>query len=288
MCRFLAYKGQPIFLADLLTRAEQSLIRQSFQAREREEPLNGDGFGVGWYAKEIDSTPCVFTSIQPAWANRNLRRLADKVRSTCIFAHVRAASPGMPVTELNCHPFLHGDFLWMHNGRVAGFKTIRRRLRQHLDDEYYDLIQGTTDSEHVFGLFLNELNRYGDSHALESWRRAMERTIGLLEAWLADGGVSEASRLNLCVTDGNSLLATRYVTASDSQAETLYVTQGERFEVRNGQYRMLGDVHQVSTIIIASEPLTEDRSNWRPVPLNHSISVSADMQVDIEPIVFEP
>lgn len=39
-----------------------SLILQSFHARERHEPLNGDGFGVGWYVPSIDSTPCVVRS----------------------------------------------------------------------------------------------------------------------------------------------------------------------------------------------------------------------------------
>ena len=48
MCRFLAYRGTPIKLDKLLYRPKNSLINQSFRAREREEPLNGDGFGVGW------------------------------------------------------------------------------------------------------------------------------------------------------------------------------------------------------------------------------------------------
>ena len=85
MCRFLVYKGRDMFMSDLLIRAEQSLIQQSFKSREREEPLNGDGFGVGWYAPEIDPTPCVFTSIQPAWSNRNLYRIAEKVKSNLFF-----------------------------------------------------------------------------------------------------------------------------------------------------------------------------------------------------------
>ena len=118
MCRFLVYTGQELFLSDLSTHSEQSLILQSFKARERKEPLNGDGFGVGWYAPHIDPTPCVFTDVTPAWSNRNLRRLADKIRSACVFAHVRAASPGMGVTEFNCHPFQYRQFLWMHNGRI--------------------------------------------------------------------------------------------------------------------------------------------------------------------------
>jgi len=46
MCRFVYYQGQPITLSALLTEPENSLIHQSFQARERVEPLNGDGFGM--------------------------------------------------------------------------------------------------------------------------------------------------------------------------------------------------------------------------------------------------
>lgn len=31
--------------------------------------LNGDGFGLGWFAQdgEEDRKPCVFTSVTPAW-----------------------------------------------------------------------------------------------------------------------------------------------------------------------------------------------------------------------------
>ena len=32
---------------------------------------------------------------------------------------VRAAMPGMPVSEQNCHPFQWGRYMWMHNGMVS-------------------------------------------------------------------------------------------------------------------------------------------------------------------------
>src|SRR6266545_8142109 len=81
MCRFLCYRGPEILLSDLLYRPTNSLIRQSFHAKERTEPLNGDGFGVGWYAPQISSTPCIFASVTPAWSNQNLRRLSEHVKS---------------------------------------------------------------------------------------------------------------------------------------------------------------------------------------------------------------
>jgi len=284
MCRFLAYLGSEISMADVLTRSEQSLIRQSFHAREREEPLNGDGFGVGWYAPEIDPTPCVFTSIQPAWANRNLRRLAEKIRSACIFAHVRAATPGMTVTEINCHPFQYGRFLWMHNGRIAGFRRIRRTLCEHLHDDLYDFVQGTTDSEHAFALFLNELRERPEDCGPDDWLEALQRTIGLIEQWQKDAQVSETSWLNFCVTDGNSMLATKYVTDRVRLAQSLYYARGRRFELRDGHYRMIREDAAAQAVIIASEPLTYDHGDWEPVPVNHCISVSADCRIDLRPI----
>lgn len=43
MCRFICYRGPDLLLADLLYRPANSLIRQSFHALDRPEPLNGDG-----------------------------------------------------------------------------------------------------------------------------------------------------------------------------------------------------------------------------------------------------
>ncbi len=101
--------------------------------------------------------PCVCTSTQPARANRNIKRLSEKIRSTCAFAHVRAPTEGSAVTELNCHPFQYDELLWMHNGLVVDFAQIKRELRNTLNDAAYQDIEGTTDSEHAFGLSLHYL-----------------------------------------------------------------------------------------------------------------------------------
>ena len=126
MCRFVAYLGPPLRLDLLVTRPVHSLIHQSYESQERAEPLNGDGFGVGWFVPGAGAEPAVFRSISPAWNNRNLLDIARVSESPCIFAHVRAASPGLPVIETNCHPFREGSFLFMHNGYVGGFERVRR------------------------------------------------------------------------------------------------------------------------------------------------------------------
>ncbi|RDI42603.1 class II glutamine amidotransferase [Aquicella lusitana] len=153
MCRFIAYIGNPLVLDEVLFKPDHSLIKQSTHALEMKEPLNGDGFGLGWYAQDIDFTPGVFKSIQPAWNDLNLKHLAAKLRSNCFFAHVRSATRGY-VSQFNCHPFNYDQYLFMHNGDIGGFEKIKRFLRRKLSDDIYNWVQGQTDSEHLFALFL--------------------------------------------------------------------------------------------------------------------------------------
>jgi hypothetical protein len=82
MCRLMAYIGHPMLVADVVLWPDRSIIKQSYDARERlQDPslpfhlgfgnLNGDGFGIGWFnpeeRREADPSPCMFKSITPAW-----------------------------------------------------------------------------------------------------------------------------------------------------------------------------------------------------------------------------
>lgn len=287
MCRFLTYTGAPLLLADLLYRPTNSLIMQSYHAREREEPLNGDGFGVGWYVPEIDPTPCIQRSVTPAWSNRNLQNLSAKTRATCLFAHVRAASPGLAVMEANVHPFAYDRFMWMHNGSVAGWHQIRRRLRESLKDEFYDMILGTTDSEHAFGLFLDLLHvPFGEASGADI-RHALVATIARLNQLTRDAGITEPSFYNFAVTDGRSTVASRYCSGAGIPGASLHYSRGLRFEcLPDG----LCDMHPVprderaAAVIVASERLTEDPTDWEAVPDNHTVTVNPDSSVKVERI----
>jgi len=63
MCRFLAYIGAPIVMDHILYQPKHSLINQSVNAKELDEPLNGDGFGIGWYMPDLNPDPAVFVSV---------------------------------------------------------------------------------------------------------------------------------------------------------------------------------------------------------------------------------
>ncbi len=287
MCRFLAYAGAPLLLSDLLYRPLNSLIMQSYQAKERPEPLNGDGFGIGWYVPEIDPTPCVQRSVSPAWSNRNLQNLAAKTRASHLFAHVRAASPGMSVMEANVHPFAYDRFMWMHNGAVADFHKIQRGLRESLRDEFYSMITGTTDSEHAFALFLNNLHTaFGDATP-EQMRLALVETIRQLNTLTRDAGTVAPSYYNFAVTDGETIIGSRYCSQENTPGASLHYSRGLSFEcLPDGACDMhaVADGEQASAIIISSEILTADANDYPDVPDNHTITVLPDLTVRLEPI----
>ena len=100
-----------------------------------------------------------------------------KVESPLIFAHVRAAYPGMLVTEANCHPFQHGRFMWMHNGTIGDYRKISRKARESLRDDLFDFMQGTTDSEMTFALFLNQIRDPMAEYSPEELRYKVVATI---------------------------------------------------------------------------------------------------------------
>ena len=135
------------------------------------EPTNGDGFGIGWYS--ASGEPGIFKSMEPAWNDRNLRELAGHIESSLFIAHVRATT-GTPVQQTNCHPFRWGKWLWVHNGLISDWLTVKRDLVLAVDPALYPLIEGTTDSEVLFFLAVT-LGLEDDPPG------AVQRAIGLVE-----------------------------------------------------------------------------------------------------------
>ncbi len=284
MCRLLAYIGRPILMDKFLYEPKNSMIKQSYSAREIEEPLNGDGFGVGWYHKEISPEPALFVSIYPAWNNRNLRYLSAKVRSECLVAHVRAASVG-DVSEANCHPFHYKNYLMLHNGGVDEFIKIKRRVVTPLHDERYKWIKGQTDSEHLFALFLDKLEKNQPTNfTTHHIADAFEAMIVDMKAAMAAEGITDAAYLNMVFVDGEKMVGLRYVTDPGEKPLTLYYSEGSRYVCEDGICNMLPATPEEKSVMIVSEKLTEYAEDWRPVPDNYFVLVNKDLEVELRKV----
>jgi glutamine amidotransferase len=278
----MAYMGSPIVIDKLLYQPKNSLVNQSLNAREIEEPLNGDGFGIGWYVPELNFEPVTFVSVNPAWSNRNLRNLAPKVSTGCMMAHVRAASVG-EVSESNCHPFQYKNLLCMHNGGIENFSLVKRKIREPLSDEMYNWIKGQTDSEHIFAYLLDYLFKNHKKVTEDAVVDAYEHTFRFINQLMKQAGIKDAAYLNMMITDGKFFVGTRYVSDPAEEALTLYHSEGSRYVVEDGITRMEAPKDNDHAVLLVSEKLTDDK-DWTIIPKNHFVIVEESLNVRIRPI----
>ncbi len=261
MCRLLGYLGSPLTLDRLLSKPEHSLIVQSYQPREMTAGLlNADGFGVGWYHPSRQVEPYIYRNVLPIWADSNLPELSRYVESGCVLANVRSATPGLPVDLSNCQPFKHRLILGMHNGFIEQFRqTVYRPLRDRLCDEAYRLIQGMTDSEHIFALVIHELQTHPDLSLREGLHRALQTLVELVTS------AQVTMSANVILSDGQQLVASRF--ACGTSTPTLYWLRD--------------DPCLPQAVVLASEPLFE--GNWIACPEKSLLTVAHDLSVQVHP-----
>ncbi len=168
----------------------------------------------------------------------------------------------------------------MHNGGLGGWKYIKRRLGERLHDKWYLNVQGGTDSEWAFALFLDRLERLGfdPSSTPEKGfgptvlRRAMLQTIEVIneltsnipESIIQGENVDTRSLLNFALSDGHSVICTRYVSSKTDEAASLYFSSGTQWEARPSagkdcDYQMDRRDKGAGIVLVASEPLTFER-----------------------------
>lgn len=259
----MAYSGDPISAADLLFRPVHSLIDQSLHSQLGATTTNGDGFGIGWYG--AGPRPAVFKSVEPAWNDENLREVAAQIETRLLFAHIRASS-GTPVQRSNCHPFRHGNWLFMHNGSLTGFHTYKRDLQVAIDPALFADQEGSTDSETLFFLALT-LGLTEDPVA------AIAGAVGMVERAAAQHGVPDPVQMSVATTDGTTTWAIRY--SSEGKSRSLfYSTDVTTLVALHPEVEVL---HRLGaeTRLIVSEPLRDLPGAWNEVPESSCVVVQA-------------
>ena len=221
MCRHLAWLGAPRSLGDLVLQPPHGLLVQSYAPRRQSHGLmNADGWGVGFYAPPRPE-PARWRSNRPLWGDASFASVAPVISSGCVLAAVRSATAGMPADETAAAPFQSGRWLLSHNGVVD--RTV---LGLHPDAE------SACDS----ALLAAHLFAHGP-----------ERVADFITAL---GKRDPGARLNLLLTDGQKILATRW---------------GDSLSV------LVAD----DGVVVASEPYDDD-PRWADVPEHHLVEATAD------------
>lgn len=279
----MAYLGDPVPLEDLLYRPDASLVRQAVDPQLM-SLLNLGGFGfAAWAPGTRDpDTPLTYRVATIPTFDRNLRTLAAKVEAAALVAHVRGV--GYDARERvgmqNVHPFLleGATIALAHNGDLHDFARMRADLQSEIRPELAAMVEGTTDSEWIYALVLSMLDdpfgAVGVEDAAAAVEGAIERLGGLREAH----GIGVQSPVNLVLSDGHWLIATRFTfdygwypsdesffgSEREHDFTTLwYAPGGCEGEAENGS----GVAPRATTsVVVASEPLTKSFAGWLEAP----------------------
>jgi predicted glutamine amidotransferase len=144
MCRLLGWVARDgLSLWDVLG-------EESFVAFAQLSRIHADGWGLAY---EAGDGVAVERSTTNASADPGFTEVATDVATRAGLAHLRWASPGLPVELCNAHPFRWGNTAFAHNGGIYPLD----RVGELLTAPWRDRLGGTTDSEHYFLAVMAEM-----------------------------------------------------------------------------------------------------------------------------------
>jgi glutamine amidotransferase len=279
MCRLLGYLGEPVLLEELIVAPDNALIRQATDAQML-AMLNLAGYGLAGWNEEMAEPhlPLLFHSTQVAVLDNNLRTLAKKLRVGTLVAHLRgvAHDGSAVVNQQSCHPFaMPGSPLVLaHNGDLHGFAQMRFELAQFVKPAVAQRMTSLIDSAFLHALVLSQVDDPAGPFTCDEIHRAVEDALAIVRKVRREQGIDHSSSVNLMVSDGRSLVATRFTydfglfdqPKMQGAVEFLsqWYTYGDEYRFADGEWKMIGEGGQ--STLVASEPLTRDVSTWIEVP----------------------
>jgi glutamine amidotransferase len=267
MCRLFGMSGgtREVQATFWLLDAPSSLMLQS-----EKQP---DGVGLGSF--QTDGSAKVYR--KPVMASRSETFIdgAHKVRSTTFLAHIRHATAAEPRVE-NTHPFEQHGRLLAHNGVVGDVAALRRRL-----GSYAELVQGETDSEHLFALITRRIDEHGGDVAagIAAAAREVAAEIPLLS-------------INIVVATADELWALRYPETNELWIleRSISLDPGAGFDKRSASGIMRVQSRELSFLpatVIASERM-DANPGWRLLESGELVHVDSELRVTSTLAVPDP
>jgi predicted glutamine amidotransferase len=157
MCRILFALNQSHLkkkINDFLKQSDQPHKHTPGLDSESDHTLHMDGFGFAYF----NSVTHKWKSVKSPKHYKNVENMETIINqvsvSHTVIGHIRKQTGEAGVSMVNTHPFTHKNQLFMHNGTLFGYDTIKHKLQKQIAPEYRSYIRGTTDTEWMFYLFL--------------------------------------------------------------------------------------------------------------------------------------
>jgi glutamine amidotransferase len=258
--------NEPTKVECSLVHAQNALMEQS--RGDREGLTHGHGWGV---AEHPDGVPFVEKQAWAAYHGEHFKKTAARIYAKSVIAHVRRATVGPPSVE-NTHPFVHGVWLFAHNGTVPNFDQVRERLLAELDPLHRTEIKGSTDSEHLFRYLLTLWEHEPERPLMDTLRMGLEQVV----AWCREIDPDQKIALNVLWTNGQQMVGSRL-------NRTLWYLERDGIvpcEICGQPHVHHNSKQHYHAVEIASEPITHE--TWLQVPNGTVFTVDPDFRLHIK------
>ena len=270
MCRLYGFRATaPTKAACALVHAPNALMVQS--RKDQAGLSHTHGWGIATYSNGV---PHVERQTRAAYQDEAFCRAAARADSRTVVAHVRRASIGA-VCRDNTHPFVHGRWVFAHNGTLGAFTKMRAWMLEAMRPEHRKAIRGTTDSEHIFHFLMSLSVQHAEHTPLTTLRMGLRQLL----AWSHEADATAVIGLNVLLSNGEELAGSRW-------GRTLwYLEQDRRQDCEIcGFSPIRHDPHgSYRAAVIASEPISH--GPWREAPEGTLFDITPDMRVRFEPLL---
>ncbi|MCH9687032.1 MAG: class II glutamine amidotransferase [Deltaproteobacteria bacterium] len=205
MCRIFGFRSV------LQSQVHRSLVSAD-NALMQQSNRHPDGWGVAYYNA---GAPHVIKSVATAMDDHLFQRVSGIVASETVLAHLRKATQGN-LSIINTHPFQFGQWVFVHNGNLAGFSELRESLLALVPPVLRRFILGDSDSELLFYLLLGQMSRRHELHrvgfpvhdVIDAMRETVAQVVGVVgEPCMDDAGPPDQTYLSFVLTNGRIMVA---------------------------------------------------------------------------------
>lgn len=152
MCRLLGIYGQVDNWREIVTAFSRQAETGNIPPIENIQPGHKDGWGMTVCNDRSSAMVPYVRQLGSAYQSAGFRQALELLpkQPDILFCHLRKASPTIPVTLPNAHPFVHNGWALIHNGTIFEADSLPRNPELVLTSD-------NSDSEHFFQYLLTHI-----------------------------------------------------------------------------------------------------------------------------------
>jgi predicted glutamine amidotransferase len=192
-----------------------------------------DGFGFAWFDKKwkIYKNPFVYHE------DPNLENRINHMKKEIVIGQIKNNDFAKNLRhDINVHPFIFENHVFVHNGYIDDFKKHRAFLIKHIDQSFLNEICGDTDTEILFFMFLSILKK--------NKRASLQKSMNELFQIFQKNKIELSA--NFIYANDKEVLITRYIYYNKKDYKEEQHPPSLYYILKNNQ------------LLISSEPITSE------------------------------